>query len=184
MSLNFMGNELASFDEWNETKSLPWNLKTFPAHDSISRLIRDLNLIYQNEKAMHFEEHNPVRFKWLMADNTEQSIYAFERSVGDEKLVFVFNMTPHYYENYDVGVDDLGEYEEIFNSDKDVYGGYNQYNGLPLKAYEGLCFNHPYKITIKLASFGAMIFKWRQEQPKVEQKETQTTKQTNKKESK
>ena len=182
--LNFMGNELASFDEWNETKSLPWNLKSFPVHDSISRLIRDLNLIYQNEKAMHFEEHNPVRFKWLMADNTEQSIYAFERSVGDEKLVFIFNMTPHYYENYDVGVDDLGEYEEIFNSDKDVYGGYNQYNGLPLKAYEGLCFNHPYKITIKLASFGAMIFKWKKEQPKVEQKEQQTTKQTNKKESK
>ena len=28
--LNFMGNELASFDEWNETKSLPWNLKSFP----------------------------------------------------------------------------------------------------------------------------------------------------------
>ena len=39
-------------------------------------------------------------------------------------------------------------------------------------------------ITIKLASFGAMIFKWRKEQPKVEQNEKQTTKQTNKKESK
>ena len=59
---------------------------------------------------------------------------------------------------------------EIFNSDKDVYGGYNQYNGLPLQAHEGLCFNHRYKITIKLASFGAMIFKLRRPEKKEEKK--------------
>lgn len=167
--LNFMGNELASFDEWNETKSLPWNLKSFPMHDSVSRLIRDLNLIYVNEKAMHFEEHNPAHFRWLMADNTNQSIYAFQRQVGNETLVFVFNMTPHFYETYDVGVSEPGEYVEIFNSDKDVYGGYNQYNGLPLEAREGYCFNQQYNITIKLASFGAMIFKHVKKEDKKEE---------------
>ena len=167
--LNFMGNELASFDEWNETKSLPWNLKSFPMHDSVSRLIRDLNLIYVNEKAMHFEEHNPAHFRWLMADNTNQSIYAFQRQVGNETLVFVFNMTPHFYETYDVGVSEPGEYVEIFNSDKDVYGGYNQYNGLPLEAREGYCFNQQYNITIKLASFGAMIFKHVKKEEKKEE---------------
>ncbi len=170
--LNFMGNELASFDEWNETKSLPWNLKSFPKHDSISRLTRDLNLIYKAEKAMHFEEHNPAHFQWLMADNADQSMYAFKRQVGDETLIFVFNMTPYYYENYDLGVTEEGEYVEIFNSDKDVYGGYNQYNGLPLTAQEGWCFNQRYKITIKIASFGAMIFKHvtKREETKVEEK--------------
>lgn len=170
--LNFMGNELASFDEWNETKSLPWNLKSFPKHDSISRLTRDLNLIYKAEKAMHFEEHNPAHFQWLMADNADQSMYAFKRQVGDETLIFVFNMTPYYYENYDLGVTEEGEYVEIFNSDKDVYGGYNQYNGLPLTAQEGWCFNQRYKITIKIASFGAMIFKHvtKREEIKVEEK--------------
>ena len=110
-----MGNELASFDEWNETKSLPWNLKSYPSHDSISRLVRDLNLIYRNEKAMHFEEHNPVHFQWLMADNNNQSIYCFRRSVDDETLVFVFNMTPYFYDNYDIGVDELGDYALITN---------------------------------------------------------------------
>ena len=161
--LNFMGNELASFDEWNETKSLPWVLKTFPKHDSIGRLVRDLNLIYRSEKAMYIEEHNPLHFRWLMADNTNQSVYVFERSYQDEEvketLVFIFNMTPNFYEYFDIGVSESGTYVELFNSDKDVYGGYNQYNGLPLIAKEGLCFNQPYKITIKLASFGAMILK-------------------------
>lgn len=161
--LNFMGNELASFDEWSEKKSLPWVLKTFPKHDSIRRLVRDLNLIYRSEKAMYVEEYNPIHFQWLMADNTTQSIYAFQRSYQDENiretLVFIFNMTPNFYENYDVGICEEGTYVEIFNSDKDVYGGYNQYNGLPLVASRGNCFNQPYKITIKLASYGAMIFK-------------------------
>ena len=157
--LNFMGNELASFDEWNETKSLPWNLKVYPIHDSVSRLVRDLNLIYRSEKAMYFEEHNQAHFQWLMADNRDQSIYAFKRQVGDESLIFIYNMTPYFYESYNIGVTELGEYVEIFNSDKDVYGGFNQYNGLPLQAQEGYCFNQKYHITIKLASFGALILK-------------------------
>ncbi|HOR20975.1 MAG TPA: 1,4-alpha-glucan branching protein GlgB [Bacilli bacterium] len=159
--LNFMGNELASFDEWNENKSLPWNLRTFPKHDSITRLIRDLNLIYSYEKAMKFEEYNPKHFLWLMADNADQSIYAFERFVDDSRLIFVFNMTPNFFDNYELGVNEEGTYEEIFNSDKDVYGGANQYNGLPVPSAPFGPFNRPHHINIKIASFGAMIFKHR-----------------------
>ncbi len=165
--LNFMGNELASFDEWNETKSLPWNLLTYPKHDSIKRLVRDLNLIYQAEEAMHVEEYNPAHFEWMMVDNHDQSVFAFERRYGDSCLLFIFNMTPNFYETYDVGVGEEGDWEEIFNSDKDVYGGNNQYNGLTLHSFEGAPENRPYHISVKLASYGAMIFK-----RKVEKKET------------
>lgn len=160
--LNFMGNELASFDEWNETKSLPWSLKRFPTHDSISRLIRDLNNIYCYEKAMHFEEYNPAHFNWLMVDNAIESIFVFERHVEGSHLVFVFNMTPNFYNFYDIGVNRPGIYEEIFNSDKDVYGGKNQYNGLPIQTSDYGPFNTPHKLTIKIASFGAMIFKYKE----------------------
>ncbi|MDD2398238.1 MAG: 1,4-alpha-glucan branching protein GlgB [Bacilli bacterium] len=159
--LNFMGNELASFDEWNEQRSLPWVLKTFPKHDSITRLIRDLNRIYAYEPAMHFEEHNPHHFNWLMVDNAEQSVFAFERRVGPSHLVFVFNMTPNYYDNYQVGLSRPGQYQEIFNSDKDVYGGWNQYNGGALETNDWSGpENRPTSLTIKLASYGAMIFKY------------------------
>jgi len=162
--LNFMGNEIASFDEWNEQKSLPWMLKTFPKHDSVSRLIRDLNLIYRSEKAMYMQEHNPENFRWLMVDNAQQSVFVFERQFEDSHLVFVYNMTSNYYDDYDIGINTPGVYEEIFNSDKDVYGGWNQYNGLPLKTnnYAGP-ENRPYSLTIKLASFGAIIFKLKKE---------------------
>lgn len=157
--LNFMGNELGCFDEWDEKKSLPWVLKTYPAHDSISRMVRDLNLIYRHERAMYHNEYTPWFYQWLMVDNKDQSVFAFERIYGKTHLVFVFNMTPNYYEEYDIPVNVPGKYQEIFCSDKDVYGGRNQYNGLPLHAKKGGPEGRPYHISIKLASFGACIFK-------------------------
>ena len=156
--LSFMGNELASFDEWSETKSLPWNLKWYPKHDSVKTMIRDLNLIYRHYKALYFEEHNPAHFAWLMPDNNDQSIYAFQRKVDDQVIVCVFNMTPNYYEYKDIPILEDGTYEEIFNSDKDVYAGNNQYNGLPAKAYPGSFEGFPYHISVKLGSFAACIF--------------------------
>jgi len=155
-----MGNELASFDEWNEKRSLPWELKRFPKHDSITRLVRDLNLIYAHEEAMHVEEYNQVHFNWLMVNNSNDSIFAFERRVGDSHLVFIYNMTPNFYESYDIGVTREGTYEEIFNSDKDVYGGTNNYNGLPLTSYYYGPENKPHKISVKMAGYAAMIFKY------------------------
>ena len=159
--LNFMGNELASFDEWNENKSLPWELKRYPKHDSVSRLVRDLNLIYRHEPAMYFEEYNPVHYNWLMVDNKDQSVFAFERRVGDSHLIFIFNMTPNYYESYDIGVTREGTYQEIFNSDKDVYGGSNAYNGLDLVTSNGGPENKPFKISVKLVPYAGIILKFK-----------------------
>ncbi|MFA7032499.1 MAG: 1,4-alpha-glucan branching protein GlgB [Bacilli bacterium] len=157
--LNFMGNELASFDEWDESKSLPWNLKSFPKHDSVSRLMRDLNRIYASEKAMYYQEHNPDHFHWLMVDNADQSVFAFQRQVEDDCLVFVFNMTTNYYDSIRIPALEKGTYEEIFNSDKDVYGGWGQYNGLPVITGEGSFEGLPYHLDIKLACLGACILK-------------------------
>ena len=159
--LNFMGNELGSFDEWNEQRSLPWNLLTYPKHDSVRRLCRDLNLIYQAEDAMKCEEYNPAHFHWLMVDNADQSVFAFEREFGDSDLIFIYNMTPNFYEAYDIGVNHEGTYDEILNTDKDVYGGWNQYNGAPLETGPFGPENRPFHLTVKLASLGAIILKRR-----------------------
>ena len=157
--LNFMGNELGTFDEWNESRGLQWDLKRFPKHDSVTRLVKDLNFIYRAYKPMYFEEHNPVHFNWLMVDNADQSVFAFEREADGEVLVFVFNMTPNYYEFINIPLLHNGMYEEILNSDKDIYGGNNQYNGMPCEAFSGSFEGKPYHMTIKLGSLSACIFK-------------------------
>ena len=157
--LNFMGNELGSFDEWDEKKSLPWSLLTYPKHDSIKRFLRDLNLIYRSERALFEREYSLDNFRWTMVNNNEQSVFAFERFIEDEELLFVFNMTPNYYENYDIGVLSSGIYKELINSDKDVYGGRNQYVGGERASHPFGPENAPHAITIKLGSYAALIMK-------------------------
>ena len=180
--LNFMGNELGSFDEWNEQKSLPWELLSFPKHDSLRRMLRDLNLIYRAHPAMRFEEYNPAHFRWLMVDNADQSVFAFEREAEGEDMIFVFNMTPNYYESYDIGTYDEGEYEEIFNSDKDVYGGNNQYNGLTLiSAGEGGPESRPHRMSIKLGGFCACFFLRKQSKEKLPEEKKPAAKKARKK---
>lgn len=168
--LNFMGNELASFDEWNENKSLPWNLLDYPKHQAFRRMVRDLNFIYRAERAMHEEEYNPAHFQWTMVDNSSQSVFAFERHVGESDLLFVFNMTPNYYENYDVGVMNEGEWYELFNSDKDIYGGWNQYCGGNRFTAPGAPENRPFHLTLKVGPYSALIMKRIvKEEPKAEE---------------
>lgn len=168
--LNFMGNEIGTFDEWDEKKSIPWFVKKYPAHDSMSRVYRDLNYIYKAHKALYFEEYNPLHFRWLMVDNADQSVFAFQREVDTEVVVCVFNMTPNFFEGINIPVIYDGDYEEIFNSDKDVYGGFNQYNGLPIRSEPGSFEGLPAHIKIKLASFGACMFVYNKVKPKVVKK--------------
>jgi 1,4-alpha-glucan branching enzyme len=69
-------------------------------------------------------------------------------------------MTSNYYNEYDIGALHEGTYQEVFNSDRDIYGGWNQYNGLDIATQSKTGPEYrPYTLTIKLASYGALILK-------------------------
>lgn len=163
--LNFMGNELATFDEWKEFEPIAFNVLSYPKHAGVQRLIRDLNLIYRNHPCMYLDEYDPKTFGWIMADNADQSIYVFKREDENECMVFVFNMTPNFYWDFDVGVPYEGTYEEILNTDKDVYGGWGQYNSIPLQTHGSGIHNQKYRITLKIPSFGAIYLCHRKSLP-------------------
>ena len=63
--LNFMGNEIGSFDEWKEFEPISFSVLDYPKHQGLQRLIRDLNLIYENHSSMYVEEYNPKHFSWI-----------------------------------------------------------------------------------------------------------------------
>ncbi|MFA6861369.1 MAG: 1,4-alpha-glucan branching protein GlgB [Bacilli bacterium] len=159
--LNFMGNEIATFDEWKEFQPIAFNVTQYPKHAGVQHLLKDLNFIYRNHSALYDEEYNPVHFSWIMADNAEQSVYVFERESDDECMVFIFNMTPNFYWDYDIGVPYEGTYEEILNTDKAIYGGWNQFNPNPLTTHGNGIHNQKFKITLKIPSFGAIYLVYR-----------------------
>ncbi len=155
--LNFMGNEIAQFDEWSEQRQLNWNLYDYPKHSGFSRLVRDLNEVYKYHPALHEQEYEGKSFSWLIADNVNESIYIFKRQVGESLIICVFNMTPVYYDYYEIGVPQKGEYKEIINTDKEVYGGYNSYNGQQIFTMDQWLNGQPYKIGIKIAPFAGIM---------------------------
>jgi len=58
-----------------------------------------------------------------------------------------------------LGVPEAGTYEEILNSDKDIYGGSNSYNGLPVKTCDIDIHGFAQSIEIKVAPLSITIFK-------------------------
>ncbi len=158
--LIFMGNEIASFDEWSEKKSLPWFFTHYPKHDSVRTLFKDLNRIYKQEPSLHVEEHNPARFRWLMVDNRQDNIYVFERKVNHSTIIIVLNMKGNYYNDYDIGVFEPGTYQEILNSDNEIYSGWHRINKNPLltKRQSGP-EGKPHTLTLTIGSFAAIVLK-------------------------
>ena len=156
--LNFMGNELASFREFDEKKELDWFLLDYPRHDAFLRYFTDLNKIYLAHPCLYQDDYNYKGFKWIDADNAQQSIFSFYREDEKEVLVCVMNLTSASYEDFNLYVPYKGTYTEILNSEKDIYDGCNMCNFAPVKAKavkeKDAKFEN--KINIRIAPFGAI----------------------------
>ena len=159
--LLFMGQEFAQFAEWDFKKELDWNLLTYPIHDATNHFFRDLASVYRHHPALYQYDHDPKGFRWLIVDHRDSSVFSYMRESDDETLIIVLNMTPNYYEAYDVGVPYEGTYEEILNSDKDIYAGWGQYNGTPLNTIPEGRNGQPYHLKVKLGSLTGLILKYK-----------------------
>ena len=118
--LNFMGNEMAQFIEWRFAEQLEWFLLDYEKHAQYQHFVSQLNQLYLREPALWRQNYSWDGFKWLEADNAEQSVLLFLRSRlpfdragrGDYTLV-VLNFLPNSYQEYEVGVPEAGDYLEF-----------------------------------------------------------------------
>ena len=121
--LNFMGNEIAQWNEWSEERELDWMLLTFPKHDSHRQFIMDLNKTYKKYKALYQNEVDWDGFKWVIADDTKNSVFAFERiAKNGSKILAIVNFSLYDYHKYGFFMDP-GSYQLILNSDEFKYSG-------------------------------------------------------------
>ena len=91
--LNFMGNELGHFREWDEKRELDWNLLEYPAHQEFREFMKALNRFYLEHPAFSAEDYTQKGFRWIECDAAEQCVYAFERRGGKERIAAVFNFS-------------------------------------------------------------------------------------------
>ena len=148
--LNFMGNEIGQFREWDESREQDWNLLSYPKHDELFRFIRDLNHLYLSHSALWQEDDREQGFRWLDCHQEERCIYAMERRSAKERLVFVFNFSDQTQDGYQLPVEGCTGLRLILSTEWEEYGGgvkrnegflpvqHNQVQ-LSLPPYSGLC---------------------------------------------
>ncbi len=148
--LNFMGNEIGQFREWDESREQDWNLLRYPKHDELFRFIRDLNHLYLSHSALWQEDDREQGFRWLDCHQEERCIYAMERRSEKERLVFVFNFSNQTQNGYQLPVEGCSGLRPILSTEWEEYGGgvkrdenvlhvqHNQVQ-LSLPPYSGLC---------------------------------------------
>ena len=133
--LLFMGQEFAQWQEWSEAKSLDWNLLEYPLHAGMRRLVRDLNGTYRRKAALHARDCEGEGFEWLIADDRDNSVFAWLRKApGERPVAVVTNFTPVYRENYGIPLPVEGRWREILNTDAEIYGGSGKGNGGAVEA--------------------------------------------------
>ena len=133
----------------------------YPPHAGLQKWVEDLNRLYRTEKALSELDFDPAGFKWIDANDVEQSTLSLLRfaRMPDEVILAVFNFTPVPLFNYRVGAPFGGEWKEILNSDAREYGGSgfgNQGRALAeLKPFHG----QPFSLSLTLPPLSALFFK-------------------------
>jgi 1,4-alpha-glucan branching enzyme len=124
--LLFMGQEFAQGAEWKHGQSLDWHQLDIAEHRGMQTLVRDLNRVYRETRALHVNDTRPEGFQWIESNDAEAGVYAWVRKgdAGDKQVVAIVNLTP-LERKYRLGLPAAGEWHEILNTDAAVYGGGN-----------------------------------------------------------
>ena len=157
--LIFMGGEFAQWREWNHDAGLDWFLLDNPMNKGMQTLLCDLNAAYRSIPALHAKDTEPAGFRWVVMDDSEQSVYAYLRQgkEGDPPALVVCNFTPLPRYGYRIGVPQAGLWHERVNTDAGIYGGSNLGNGGSVRAYQHGCHDLPASLELTLPPLATLI---------------------------
>ena len=168
--LNFMGNDIATIREFDENKELDWFLLDYPLHNGFKLLVKELSHMYSEYDTFSKYDYDPTYFKWIDADNAEQSVYIYYRYDEDYCFITLLNNTPNSYTNYQIGVPYAGTYTEVINSEAEKYGGCGQVNSKAIKS-KALPFHKlDNSIRLTVAPFAGIVLKTKLKKPTVKKR--------------
>ncbi|MDN0060973.1 1,4-alpha-glucan branching protein GlgB [Mediterraneibacter glycyrrhizinilyticus] len=163
--LNFMGNEIGHFREWDEKREVDWNLLTFPAHQDFHRFMEDLNHFYLEHPALSELDYDTEGFQWLECHAEEKCVYVFERCTKErrnetgksrdqmnrqERIVAAFNFSDEEQE-IEIKCEDKKSLKRVFSSEYKEYGGQEEKKEKIIKAKKEIA-------TLKMKPFSAEYY--------------------------
>jgi 1,4-alpha-glucan branching enzyme len=147
--LNFMGNEIGHFREWDEKREQDWNLLEFPIHEAFYHYICDLNHLYLNHPALYAKDYDRDGFEWTQVHGEDRTVYGFERRGGGETILALFNFSDKGHSEVLPGT--LADYELLIHSNDEKYGGTVENPKHCLSVQNG-------KVVCALAPFSGILF--------------------------
>src|SRR3546814_15644838 len=121
--LLFMGCEFGQEREWDHDSALDWHLIDDPLHAGVLRLVRDLNLAYRSQPALHRYDCDPHGFRWIDAGNAAQRVFVYlpPGGEGSSPVVVVLNLAPEVPRNYRIRVPQGAARQEILYLDPAIH---------------------------------------------------------------
>ena len=155
--LNFMGNELAHWREWDETKENDWFLLSYPAHDAFHQYFAKLGELYTSEPTLYANDYSWESFEWIDADNADKNLFSFIRKGEQNDYVVILNFSPNHYAHEVFGVLQKGMYTEILNTEWNRYGGTLDAPAQKCHAIRVSRNNKPFMIEVDVPAFGGVL---------------------------
>ncbi|MGB0909011.1 MAG: 1,4-alpha-glucan branching protein GlgB [Nitrospirales bacterium] len=157
----FMGGEIGQWWEWNHDESLQWHLLDHAPHQGLKRYVADLNHLYQSEPALYEVDFDWQGFQWIDLHDSDNSTLTYIRYARDHSnfVVCACNFTPVPRESYRMGVPSEGVYQELINSDAEIYGGSNIGNAGAVQAEQMPYHNQPFSVLVTLPPLAVVFFK-------------------------
>ena len=135
--LNFMGNEIGQFREWDEKREQDWDLLKYPNHDSFHQYMKALNKIYMKEPALSAWDDDPNGFAWILCGKENDVVYIFQREVNEDKVIVVLNLSGLIYKNYHFNYGNGDTMKVLINSDWNKFGGSTKDTEKTIKGVNG-----------------------------------------------
>ena len=155
-----MGQDFGQEREWSEERELDWFLLGEKNNQGMHEWVKELLKLYRKNPALYEFDNSWDGFEWMNADDADRSTYSFIRksSTGKNSLLFVINLTPMKWENYQVPVPAKKKYKLLLNSDDTRFGGWGCEIPAEITAKAEACHYHDYSISFDMPGYSAAVF--------------------------
>ena len=157
--LNFMGNEMAHFREWDEKRPLDWDLLKYPFHDSFQKFFAAVSRLYATEPALYDGEYNPDCFEWVACESRAEGVYAWLRKGAGQNLLCVMNTQNTAHKKFPLYLKFPCGAEELLNTEASVWGGADKSRTKTFHTTDGGVYGRDYTLAIDLPAMGSRLFR-------------------------
>lgn len=112
-------------------------------------------LLYKNYRCLYETDYRPEGFRWINANDKDNSVYSFIRISPDNNkhLLFVLSFTPVERNKFRIGAPLKCKYKLVLGSNEDI-------QKKTLTAVKGDCDGYKQSLLIDLPAYGIAVYEF------------------------